>query len=273
MEIVESIAEALAPDGTLLRGATGHDVALSRGSGGWAVFFAYAAAAGLGEQHRSTALTLLHGAMDAIASTPTSPRLYSGFPGVAWAASHLADRIDASLTPDAFDEIDHALGVLLGSSPWQREFDLLGGLVGLGVYALERLPRETATIALSRVIDRLEELAQRTPEGIAWRTNPALLPESARVLRPDGDFDLGMAHGVPGVIAFLGMAHAAGVARSRVRSLAISPQGRCKPWCSKYSPSLRMSRSRKAWACWFFLGSTACGRSITTISPSQTRML
>ena len=207
-EVAATIAAALAAVDTAERPRAIHEVALDSGSAGRALFFAYLAAGGFGAHHRSTALKLLHRATDAIATMPATARFYSGFPGVAWAASHLSDHIDPSFSPDAFVEIDDALGALLGRSPWDREFDLGGGLVGLGVYALERLPHPAAKTALERVIDRLEELARRTREGVVWRTYPELLPESARVLRAHGDFDLGMAH-------------AAGVATAQVRSLAM----------------------------------------------------
>ena len=47
------------------------------------------------------------------------------------------------------------------------------------------------------------------------------------------------------------------------RSSAIRSHGRCRPWCSNHWPIRRTSRSRNASACRFFLGSTACGKSIS----------
>ena len=41
-------------------------------------------------------------------------------------------------------EIDEALLGPLSRTPWVGEYDLIGGLAGLGVYALERLPRASA---------------------------------------------------------------------------------------------------------------------------------
>jgi hypothetical protein len=44
---------------------------------------------------------------------------------------------------------------------WPMGHDVMFGLAGLGVYALERLPRPIAAEMLSRVIDRLDAMAER----------------------------------------------------------------------------------------------------------------
>ena len=49
------------------------------------------------------------------------------------------------------------------------------------------------------------------PDGITWRTDPAWLPDETRQKFPRGYYNTGLAHGVPGVIALLGLACAAGV--------------------------------------------------------------
>jgi hypothetical protein len=54
------------------------------------------------------------------------------------------------------------------------------------------------------VIDRFDETAERTAQGVTWCTRPELLPQNQREEYPDGYYNLGLAHGVPGVIALLG---------------------------------------------------------------------
>jgi hypothetical protein len=104
-------------------------------------------------------------------------------------------------------EIDDALISLLSRWPWPEQFDLLYGLVGIGVYALERLPRRSAKTMARLVVERLADCAEE-PDGLAaWPT-----PPGERAFRPDGEFNLGLAHGAPGVIGFLGRAAAAGIA-------------------------------------------------------------
>src|SRR5262249_52458102 len=52
-----------------------------------------------------------------------------------------------------------------------------------------------------------------------WWTNPAWLPLESRKKFPRGYYNLGVAHGVPGVIALLGLVCAAGIARAEARRL------------------------------------------------------
>ncbi|HET6345379.1 MAG TPA: lanthionine synthetase C family protein, partial [Myxococcota bacterium] len=115
--------------------------------------------------------------------------------------------------------LDDALLGPLSRSPWTGEYDLISGLSGLGVYALERLPRPTAAALLERIVDRFADIADRTDEGTAWFTQPERLPEWQREIHPRGNYNLGVAHGLPGVLPILAGACAAGVAVERARPL------------------------------------------------------
>src|SRR5262249_23509651 len=97
---------------------------------------------------------------------------------------------------------------LLDRPTLQIEYDLVRGLVGLGVYALARLRQPRAQDCLGKIVDHLNKRAVRTAGGIAWWTLPGELPEQRRAAYPNGYHDLGVAHGVPGVVAFLAEAAA-----------------------------------------------------------------
>ena len=171
---------------------------LRRGHAGLALFFAYLdlslgqAAAGERAQHH------LDEAIDRLASQTAPPAgLYDGFVGVAWVAEHLAAvqsvPDDGGEDEDGNADIDAALLALLRRGPWRGDIDLLEGLVGLGVYALERLPRPAAAAMVPLVVARLDERAERGAHGTVWRD-----PRVSE--RPP---DSGMAHGSAGVIALL----------------------------------------------------------------------
>ena len=110
---------------------------------------------------------------------------------------------------DPLAEIDAGLLRFLDRSPWAADYDLIRGLAGLGVYALERLPRPSALACLTKIVDRLAETAEHGPQGTTWHTGPELLPDWQRKLYPGGYYNLGVAHGVPAVIAMLAAAAAA----------------------------------------------------------------
>jgi len=205
--IIEEIVARSTDDATLADGAAGH-----------ALVHAYSASVSPGHRTDDTASRELDRAIDAVASTEMTPSLYAGFLGVAWTAQLLSGAgMDSAA--DANEDIDAALLELVAVSPWSGEYDLISGLVGFGVYALERLPRPAASSMLEAIVDRLDELGERRNDGITWHTPVRFLPPHARESHPDGWYNLGLAHGVPGVIAFLAGVCAARVAAPKARPL------------------------------------------------------
>lgn len=202
---------------------------LSSGAAGRALFYAYLAlAAGeeAGEAWADHAERLLDEAAETVATSPLAAGLYSGFTGPAWVAAHFEGRLfEAEDGEDLNGEIDAALLDRLAKSPWRDHYDLISGLVGLGVYALERLPRPSAVRCLEAIVARLAESAEQAESieppgvGLTWHTPVDLLPAFARERTPGGYYNLGVAHGVPGVVGLLARACLAGVAEERARPL------------------------------------------------------
>ena len=192
---------------------------LAGGDAGLALFFSYLDQARPGEGHDETALGFLERSIESTGELQAPPGLYGGFSGVAWTLEHLAGRLyEDEDGEDAGEEVALVLSDFLDRSPWGLDYDLISGLVGFGVYALERTPRRAGPECLDKVVARLSETAESRPEGIAWRTSPDLVRPQDRDSYPEGNFNLGVAHGVPGVIGFLGRACAAG-AGGAARSL------------------------------------------------------
>lgn len=242
LRVADEIAAAIAAE--VSQGGTGdpaqaaaRQASLAGGSAGHALFFDYAAEAipGKEEEYGNRAAESLERAIEAVAEEPMSFGLHSGFTGIAWVAQHLQRRLSGSEEPegaaaegaageeedgeDPNAEIDAALQDLLARRPWTETYDLIGGLVGLGIYALERLPRPSAAACLAAVVDHLADLAQATPEGATWFTPPELLGPWARPLNPEGHYNLGVAHGVPAVLPLLAAACREGVRAERAAPL------------------------------------------------------
>ncbi len=215
---IHEVAAALSQNPTAP--ASERAAGLAGGSAGIALFFAYLAAAVDDEAHADRALAYLDQAIEDLAQQPMSASLYSGFTGISWTAQHLSGRLFAAdPAADEDHEIDAALLTLLDQETWTTDYDLIGGLAGFAVHALEALPRKTARHCLEQVLTQLERLAVRSPQGISWFTAPHLLPAYQREMCPQGYFNLGLAHGVPAVIAVLALAVAAGVAEPRIEPL------------------------------------------------------
>ncbi len=198
------------------------DASLGFGHAGVALFFAYLRRARLDIGGNDSAQRWINRATETVGSTRMSASLFGGFTGVAWVMEHLYGWPGDTEKSDPNGAIDEALKGYLRLSPWRRDYDLIEGLVGFGVYALERMPRPSAIDCLNLVVERLNEIAVRTGEKVTWFTPPKLLPPWQRKVCPEGYFNLGVAHGVPGVIAFLGQVSAINDQRLTTRVLARS---------------------------------------------------
>ena len=151
------------------------------------------------------------------------PALYAGFSGVTWVAEHLLRHGVLSEPIPLLDEIDHVLCDSARTNSehriWTGEFDLISGLVGLGVYGLERFPRPAARELLGIILERLAERAEHRADGITWWSDPVEYPDFVKERVMHGCYNLGVAHGTPGVIAFLGRLVAQDIGVSLAREL------------------------------------------------------
>jgi hypothetical protein len=161
---------------------------------------------------RDQAVHLLDLAIERV-STGHRPRLeplFGGLVGLGWIIEHLAAALAAgdagedvdNVSDDPLEEFDQLLLQRLKSG-WTGPYDLVGGLVGIGVYFLERTHSARATEALQIIVHHLNATALDSWGGISWYTAPRFLPEWQLEICPSGYCNLGMAHGVPGVISFL----------------------------------------------------------------------
>lgn len=129
----------------------------------------------------------------------------SGLAGLGWTLTHILDGDDSLVV------LDEALVEIVKKERSTGGFDLAQGLSGIGVYFLERLVTGGGDVArdgLELVVDALARCAVVTGDRITWLTPPALGPSSYRDEYPEGFYDCGLAHGTPGVAAFLGRAAA-----------------------------------------------------------------
>jgi lantibiotic modifying enzyme len=174
------------------------------GSAGIALFFAYKWSEFSQEEDHRMAMVLAQHSMGAL---QPEAALYGGFSGTAWAARHLSDWIlePVPSDEDPFEEIDAELLQQLGKPQWPGHYDLIIGLAGLAVYALESVQNPASAAMLSRIVAHLTELARDDRDGVTWYTPAAFIPPQERDVHRDLSSvrNLGVAHGVPGVIAVL----------------------------------------------------------------------
>lgn len=231
--------------------------AVASGQAGLALLFSYVAQIFPEQDYDDPALEMLEQAIDGVLEGRIYyDALYSGFSGVAWVVEHLREQFAEAMEGDPNEEIVVLIrDALAKADQWYGLFDLTVGLTGLGVFALERLPRSGGLECLELVVSRLSEIAEHRPEGITWRIPQHLLRADRQAAHPQGELNLGVAHGIPGVIGFLGRACAAGSAEAR-RLLASAvpcllaqklPSGGVSMFPYRISPTAPPEPSRLAW--------------------------
>ncbi len=187
-----------------------------------ALFWAYAAGA-LDDQVSAEAYER---AIEALAAELSREHgwihLHGGLAGIGWTLAHVGDG-----GGDLLSGVDAKILEILDEDPWTGHFELVHGLVGLGVYFLER----RHAVGVARVVERLSALAERDAAGTRWYTPPHLLVPQQRARKPDGTRDLGVPHGTPGAIAVLARADATAICHDAIRWLRTTerdfgPRGR-----------------------------------------------
>jgi lantibiotic modifying enzyme len=180
-----------------------HSPSLAGGNAGHALFFAYLDLAFPGNGFDEDTDALLSQAFAAVANQPLSWGLYSGVVGIGWVMAHLQSvGCKAAETYD-LEELDEAFSQALGANPWRQDYDLISGLVGHTVYVLERPDSPKTRKMLAALIGQFRALSYPCEEGVTWRTPVHLVPAHQRSEFPNGWYNLGLAHGVPGVIGAL----------------------------------------------------------------------
>ena len=157
------------------------------------LFHAYADITGKAADGLETCAAIIDHCLD-LKAQHRSLSLFGGWAGLGWITRHL----------DADDDfvgahVDQLLTAALPEWPRRQGYDLISGLVGAGVHFVERLPDETAKRGLGLVLDALEATAVETDGGNTWFTAPEFLPSWQRERAPNGYYNVGVAHGVPGV--------------------------------------------------------------------------
>jgi hypothetical protein len=141
--------------------------------------------------------------------------LFYGVAGFGWVASHLRQRLGGLHEYELHDIdalVERYLKRLAMEHPSSRPpHALLEGAIGTGLYALERVPRESPTRALSHVLDYLEASAREDQSGVWWEHAASGAKPSTVVLGP--------AHGASGAIVFLARLYAKSMFRARVATL------------------------------------------------------
>jgi hypothetical protein len=169
----------------------------------------------LAQCDRATAVQRLESALVTTLTGPSTISLFAGITGLSWLLPHLADGDGVTR---ALARYDAALARHLDVPRWEDRHDLIGGLAGVAAMVAERTDPRALQIA-ERVLFHLETSAIMTDTGATWRTPARFVPADQQHLYPDGRIELGVGHGVAGVVGALTQFVAAGIEPVRSRRL------------------------------------------------------
>lgn len=193
-----------------------HDLTLANGLAGQVLFLSmYANHSDLKNSEIDRTIELYRVLCAEIVSLrSTRVGLFDGLVGMLWAADRARRylelqgndfEIDVS---DAVEFLDEYLELDI-----ELEYDLVSGLVGIGIWALSLHDKTAAEKLLQKILKRLESSASKIENGITWAT-PSTRPFRIDSNEHNLEFNLGLAHGVPGVVGLLGRIANAGIGDS-----------------------------------------------------------
>jgi lantibiotic biosynthesis protein len=122
-----------------------------------------------------------------------SPTFCDGLAGVGWLFQYL-DEIEVLDLKDSgfYDNLDAYLTVCLDKMLAEKNFDLLHGALGIGVYFLKRKNEKQ----IEKLVNALYEECEKTNEEIKWS-------HFEQYYVKEQVYNMGLAHGMAGVIYFL----------------------------------------------------------------------
>jgi len=207
-DLAEHVPRAADPSaGDKLRAAAlPHEitVGVSQGAAGRELFHWHRTASLLSSGKEEARVRLLEWAAGVLLQEDLQPDLFGGLTGLLWLYGHVAGATASSdaTADEVFADFDNLL-IDWVSGPNLTRVDVVSGLCGVGVYALERLPSRSASRCLDAVVEKLRMLAQWDARGAWWLSPPGAFNHADAPAGVEGWCDLGMAHGAGGVIGLL----------------------------------------------------------------------
>jgi lantibiotic modifying enzyme len=133
----------------------------------------------------------------------------SGLAGLGWLMIYLNKNNIIDIDADEYlEELDELLDIEVDRMLHTKNFDILHGAMGLGVYFIKRNKDNSVT----KIIDALIADKQEMNPGIAWSRFDAYS-------RKEYIYDFGLAHGIAGTLYFLGKCYKAGIMQVKCKEL------------------------------------------------------
>lgn len=132
-----------------------------------------------------------------------SLELSNGLAGQAWLLEYFNQSTPDEYDPELLSEIDELFTNALKQSPWSGELEMVLGLAGYSPYAARRARHADQTELFDAIVSGFEStVSQLNLKHLTWaqpKESVYLFDRESK----DAEYNLGLAHGVPGIIAAL----------------------------------------------------------------------
>lgn len=134
--------------------------------------------------------------------------LYFGPIGIMWAQNHIGYYSQYEATKYRGYQ-DLFFLDMIGEVDFKHNFDVMTGMIGLGIYGLQRYREAHLNELLPALVKLIEKISVSTSHGHTWES---LTPSKGKIKSAkEWHYNLGLAHGSPCVISFLSAVYAKGI--------------------------------------------------------------
>ncbi|QTL36448.1 lanthionine synthetase C family protein [Pseudoalteromonas viridis] len=160
--------------------------------------------------------------------------LSNGLAGQAWMLEYLNQADPENYDPELLEEVDELFRAALDHQPWQGEIEMVLGLSGFAPYASRRAKQSDQAALYEVIVNGFESTATHFDNGhITWSQPQESVYRFNKDEPKEPEYNLGLAHGVPGIIAALLPAVHIPSLQSRVTTLLL---GACDWLLAQQSP-------------------------------------
>ncbi len=130
--------------------------------------------------------------------------LSSGIIGLGWFLEYANQSQEEDYLAELCVDIDHIIHQHLLTNYWTREIEMVMGLAGVSVYAARRQLKSDQSRIYNELVRHFEQVATYFENGtLAWNQPPYSVYRLNKEQLHEDEYNLGLAHGVPGIIASL----------------------------------------------------------------------
>ena len=208
LQQVDVIAEEICKNNSAIQGND-----LLGGNAGIALLFCYLSKAYPERNFATLTEQYLEKLSNALENEVLQYSFSGGVAGIGFVFQHLnnisalKEQIDFDFTElDEF--IDRGVDIDFRNSNW----DPLHGMVGLGIYFLERNRTTGEKQFLEKIVDCLNKMKVSVNENDVWIT-------AGFEKYSNDNYNFGMAHGLPGLLSFLAQVHQRGIKQNKIEEM------------------------------------------------------